>query len=69
MSTLRIPDELHPLTLGALAYTAYGRETDFKNFKGEPMPRWEELPPRIRSAWVAAATAVYVRVSSVKDDA
>lgn len=36
-------------------YQAYGKTTDFKNFRGDPMPSWDELPVPQREAWVAAA--------------
>ncbi len=41
------------------AYRAYGQVTDFKNYQGLPMPTWEELPVKIREAWIAAAKKVY----------
>lgn len=34
-------------------YQAYGSFTDWKNFQGNPMPVWEELPLRIQLAWDA----------------
>lgn len=37
------------------AYARYGAVTDFKNFRGEPMPAWEQLPKTIQQAWIAAA--------------
>lgn len=40
------------------AYLAYGEVTDFKNFQGEPMPKFEELPERIQNAWKAAAASL-----------
>jgi hypothetical protein len=36
------------------AYAAYGLSMGNKNFRGEQMPMWEELPEAIRSAWKAA---------------
>lgn len=36
-------------------YNAYGATTDFKNFQGNPMPKWEDLPPAIKDAWASAA--------------
>lgn len=39
------------------AYHAYGNVTDFKNYQGLPMPKWEELTPRIQQAWREAARA------------
>ena len=41
-----------------LAYAAYGKVTDFKNYQGLPMPKWEELPPKIQEAWVAAVREI-----------
>jgi hypothetical protein len=46
------------LTRARIAYEAYGRTTDFKNFRGEPMPKFDDLPEQIRRAWVNAAAAV-----------
>lgn len=40
------------------AYNAYGKTTDFKNFQGNPMPEWSELPDRIQAAWKAAVNDV-----------
>lgn len=36
------------------AYQAYGEVTDFKNFQGNPMPAFDDLPPIIQRAWQAA---------------
>ena len=36
------------------AYQRYGSVTNFKNFRGDPMPEWSALPPKIQEAWVAA---------------
>lgn len=44
--------------LAALGYDAYGRSTGWKNFLGDPMPKWEELPRPIQEAWMAAAVAI-----------
>jgi hypothetical protein len=33
------------------AYKAYGASTGGKNFRGDPMPKWDELPGAIREAW------------------
>jgi hypothetical protein len=41
--------------LARQAYYAYGSVTDFKNFQGNPMPEWEQLPPKIQEAWGAAS--------------
>lgn len=37
----------------ARAYWAYGQFTGNKNFLGNEMPRWEDLPEKIRGAWHA----------------
>ncbi len=41
--------------LAKLAYEAYGNVTGHLNHQGDPMPVWEDLPPRIQLAWDAAA--------------
>ena len=48
--------DLEQLALNA--YMAYGKTTDYKNFKGEPMPKYFDLPNRIQEAWKAAAESV-----------
>lgn len=48
-----------PESRGRIAYTAYGRITDFKNFRGEPMPAFDDLPPKIREAWISAAGTIW----------
>lgn len=40
------------------AYAAYGQSTGGRNFRGEPMPDWDDLPDGIRIAWQAAAQDV-----------
>jgi hypothetical protein len=45
-------------TYGEIGYDAYGATTDHKAWDGRPMPKWEELPPNIVTAWEAAATAI-----------
>lgn len=50
---------------GFVAYTAYGCAVDFKNFQGDEMPLWRNLPQKIREAWEAAAeAAIHLRVDS-----
>lgn len=44
--------------LAQRAYKAYAEATDNKNFRGEPMPEWADLPQPIRNAWRAAAESV-----------
>ncbi len=38
----------------ASAYRAYAASTGNKNFRGDPMPAWDDLPQPIRTAWEAA---------------
>jgi hypothetical protein len=48
-------------------YRAYGEFTDFKNFQGNPMPEWGDLPERIQGAWQAVAdSAIGTAVCAVK---
>ena len=35
------------------AYQAYGSVTNWKNYKGDPMPTFEALPLKIQEAWGA----------------
>lgn len=44
--------------LGRTGYRAYGATTDFKNYMGNPMPTFDELPPPIQTAWMAFAARV-----------
>lgn len=55
-----------PTELAKAAYAAYGGATGGKNYRGEPMPRWDELGARIQTAWEVAAEAVARRVLDVK---
>lgn len=40
------------------AYNAYGDMTDHKNYRGEPMPVWEDLGVKIQAAWIHTVTHV-----------
>lgn len=46
------------LSYGQIAYEAYADETGWRNYQGNMMPEWKDLPPKIRAAWEAAAHAV-----------
>ncbi|MER7697026.1 hypothetical protein [Streptomyces sp. NPDC096095] len=48
--------------IAADAYAAYARATGNKNFQGDPMPAWADLPAPISAAWQLAAEAVRHRV-------
>jgi hypothetical protein len=32
-------------------YKAYGEVVDYKNYAGNPMPAWEELPEKIQESF------------------
>jgi hypothetical protein len=44
-------------TPGYYSYQVYGDSVDWKNFLGQAMPEWEELPARIKIAWEDVARA------------
>lgn len=44
--------------LGRVGYNAYGDVADWKNYAGDPMPTWDELPEHIRVKWTASAKAI-----------
>lgn len=41
-----------------IAYHAYGKVVGHKNFQGNPMPLWNELPEKIQQAWYGATMAI-----------
>lgn len=51
-------DHAERIGLAKTAYEAYGISTGGKNYQGLPMPSWDDLGEPIRTAWVAATTAV-----------
>ena len=42
------------LAIASSAYRAYSKSTGNKNFRGEPMPEFKDLPDAIKDAWVDA---------------
>lgn len=44
--------------LAQLAYEAYGKSTEWKNYQGKLMPQYDKLPYAIQQAWEAACQAV-----------
>jgi hypothetical protein len=52
------------VSLAQIAYAAYGESTCGKNFRGEPMPAWADLPVTIQDAWVNATEAVVYHYTS-----
>jgi hypothetical protein len=53
-----VTDTDDQVVMARLAYAAYGRTTDFKNYQGNPMPKWDDLGDAIQAAWVSASNAV-----------
>jgi hypothetical protein len=43
-------------SLAKVAYEAYVATTDYKNFRGEPVPPYDNLPGSIKRAWEEAAS-------------
>lgn len=46
------------LDLAEEGYHAYGKTTLFLNYRGDPMPIFTDLPPKIQEAWCAFAVRV-----------
>ena len=42
------------------AYNAYGSALSFRNYQNLPMSAWEELPPKVQTAWLAAVASIIV---------
>ena len=47
---------------GRIGYEAYAHSTGGKTFDGRDMPRWEDLPDPIQTAWEAAGLAILANV-------
>ena len=50
-----------------MAYKAYGDSVGWKNHLGKKMPRFDDLPEGIQSAWECAVQAGYRYVNSRLD--
>lgn len=48
-------------TLARRAYQAYGEAVGWRNYRGDPMPAFDDLGDPIQGAWRAAASAVGYR--------
>lgn len=44
--------------LARIGYEAYGDKAEWKNFSGDKMPSWDEVPEHIKEKWEAAVSAV-----------
>jgi hypothetical protein len=51
-------DTLLNYRIGKRGYEAYASSADWKNFQGNKMPEWEELPEAIKTHWIRAAFAI-----------
>lgn len=47
------------------AYEAYGRKVSFKNYQGNPMPEYHDLPIPIKEAWHAIVIYLVANMTSV----
>lgn len=52
--------------LARIAYAAYGETTDHKNYRGDPMPAFDDFGDTIRAAWCAAAAAVVAETTAAQ---
>jgi hypothetical protein len=48
-----------PESRARIAYAAYGHATGFKNFLGHVMPDFDDLRPKQRDGWIAAAGVIW----------
>lgn len=56
--------------IAASAYRAYAASTGNKNYRGEPMPDFADLPDAIKTAWQAAvrqANECYLQGDDAKE--
>lgn len=44
--------------LARAAYDAYGKVTEGRNVRGEPLPDYDDLGDQVQAAWQAAVVAV-----------
>lgn len=52
------PNPISHTEIAASAYRAYAASTGNKNYQGNPMPAFDELPNAIQTAWEAASRQV-----------
>lgn len=53
--------------IAEFGYNAYGDFVGWKNYAGLPMPKWAELPEKIRHAWTEAACAIRAKSAELKN--
>ena len=44
------------------AYEAYAEYRLWRDYRGRPLPQWQNVKPNIQQAWIVAAKAVAERV-------
>lgn len=49
--------------LGRIAYNAYCDEVGWKAFNGDSLLEFDDLPDRIRNAWIRSADEVKTRIA------
>ena len=57
-----VPTVFLDLEAAQALYEAYAGVTDWKNFRGEPMPKFDALPDVIKAAWAAANDQAVARL-------
>lgn len=62
------PAEVDPVVRAKAAYSCYGDVAGWKNFRGDPMPRWEDLGEKIQNCWIAASAAAASHRPAEPDD-
>ena len=45
------------VAVAKVGYQAYGDTAEWKNYRGDPMPRWDDLGDRIQTCWIMATSA------------
>ncbi len=61
--------KLHWQVIAESAYCAYAASTNNKNFLGQEMPVFSDLPEAIQAAWVAVAQDVAISLIKLCDTA
>jgi hypothetical protein len=59
--------KLHWQAIAESAYCAYAASTNNKNFLGQEMPAFNDLPEAIKSAWMEAVQDVAISLVSLYD--
>ncbi len=76
MSNVSTTNEIDAnVLLGKQLYDWYGDSAEWRNFLGDPMPNWEDLPEKIRTHWccvaekvVSSSSVLYCIIGQIKRD-